>query len=65
MMGTWGVSKVELASKLTECLDDIEGDFDNKTLLGVLEFMKFYSPTSDSTQKQDKLWQKKMKEISE
>ena len=63
-MGDWVVSKIELASKLTECLDDIEGDFDTKTLIDALEFMKFYSPTSDSSKAFGKVWQKKMKEIS-
>lgn len=62
-MGTWGVSKVELVSKLTECLDDIEGDFYMETLLDALDFMKLYAPTSDSTEEHEKLWKNKMKEI--
>ena len=55
-MGTWGISKIELISILTECLDNAEGDFNNKTLLEALEFMKFYCPTSDSTKKQESLY---------
>lgn len=64
-MGTWGVSKEEIVSALTEGLDDLEGDFDNKTLLDSLEFMKSYSPTSDSTKKQEKIWRKKLKELDD
>lgn len=60
-MGTWGVSKKELVDNLTDCLDNIEGDFDTKTLLEALEFMKFYCPTSDSASSLEKLWGRKLK----
>lgn len=57
-MGTWGVSANELVARLTECLDETEGDFDKKTLGEALEFMKGYCPTSDSTTKEEKVWRK-------
>ena len=57
-MGTWGVSTNELVEKLTECLDNIEGDFDKKNLGEALQFMQGYGPTSDSVVKEDKHWRK-------
>jgi len=57
-MGTWGVSKKELVSRLVECLDNTEGDFDTETLLEALEFLKDYCPTSDSKEFEEKRWRK-------
>lgn len=57
-MGTWGVSTNELVEKLTECLDNVEGDFDKHTLADALKFMQGYGPTSDSIPEVDKVWRK-------
>lgn len=59
-MGTWGVSKKELIERLTDLLDEIEGDFDTKNLIDALEFMKFYAPTSDSDKVFERIWRKKL-----
>lgn len=64
-MGTWGVSKQELVQRLTECLDDIEGDFDSLTLSEALVFMNGYCPTSDSSKRAENLWHKKLKELED
>lgn len=57
-MGTYGVSRSALIGELVSCLDDVEGDFDRKTLWEALEFMKSYCPTSDSTEAQENKWNK-------
>ena len=57
-MGTWGVSVNELVEKLTDCLDNMEGDFDRKTLREALNFMSGYGPTTDSTGDEDGTWRK-------
>ena len=41
-MGTYRVSSVEIAEKLDEALDNIEGDFTDKQLQDVLERLKLY-----------------------
>jgi len=30
IMGTWGVSSIELVQRLTDFLDELEGDFDKR-----------------------------------
>jgi len=55
-MGTWGVSSIELVQRLTDFLDELEGDFDKKNLREALKFMEGYCPTSDSTTKEEKVW---------
>ena len=55
-MGTWGVSTTELIQRLTDFLDEVEGDFDRKTLREALKFMEGYGPTTDSTGDEDGVW---------
>ncbi len=64
-MGTWGVSTNELVEKLTDCLDNVEGDFSKKELNEALKFMGGYCPTSDSTKKEEKVWRKLLSQIIE
>ena len=64
-MCTWGVSTVELVNKITECLDDIEGDFDKETLEEALNFMRGYCPTSNSTEKEEKFWRSLLSKLGE
>ena len=59
-MGTWGVSEKELIERLTNCLDDIEGDFNKKDLKNALEFMKTYGFTSDASDKYRQAWRGKL-----
>jgi len=62
-MGTYGVSAQELVGELTECLDNIEGDFTTQELSEALDFLKGYCPTIDSTKKQEKWWRKKLEDL--
>jgi len=62
-MGNWGVDKKELIQKLTECLDNIEGDFNSDDLSKALNFMQHYAPTSDSCDEKYTEWNRKLKEI--
>jgi len=64
-MGSYNYSKEMLIEELTEFLNDIEGDFNSKDLIEVLEFMKDYAPTSDSSQIKLKNWIKKLKETGD
>lgn len=59
-MGTWGVSSKELIYRITDLLNDIEGDFSTEGLLYALEFLKTYAPTSNSNKTKEKLWNKKL-----
>ncbi len=61
-MGTYGVSVNELIEELTECLDNIEGDFSSKDLMEALDFMRWYAPTSDSSKNLEKIWHRELKE---
>lgn len=60
-MGTYGVSENELIEKLSDCLDNIEGDFNKLDLFNALEFMKRYAPTSDTTKVAERNWHKELK----
>ena len=62
-MGTYNYSKEMIIKELTYSLDEIEGDFITKDLIDALEFLKEYSPTSDSSQKMSRLWKKKMEDL--
>lgn len=62
-MGIWGVSKQELVEQLTDCLDNIEGDFNINTLVESLEFLKWYCPTLDSPKSSERIWRKKLNDL--
>lgn len=62
-MGIYIVSKEELIEKLTDCLDNVEGDFNSENLLEALEFMKYYAPTSDTSKAFEKMWNKKLDKL--
>lgn len=62
-MGTWGVSTKELIETLTDCLDNIEGDFSNDGLSKALTFLQGYAPTSDSNKAKEKEWNLKLKKL--
>lgn len=63
-MGTWGVSVRELIERLTDCLDNIEGDFSNTDIEKALFFMQGYAPTSDSNKSREKEWEMKLKRFA-
>ena len=61
-MGTYNYSKNMLIEELKDFLDEIEGDFDAVDLVDALEFMKNYSPTSDSSKAFEIRWRKMLKD---
>ena len=59
-MGTWGVSSKEIIERITDLLDNIEGDFSTGDLLYALKFLQSYAPTSNSNEIKEEKWRKKL-----
>ena len=64
-MGAYMVSSKEIIERLTDCLDNIEGDFSSYELVEALDFMMYYAPTSDNSKHFEKIWHKKLKSLYE
>jgi hypothetical protein len=53
-MGTYNNSVFEIADKIAEALDNIEGDFNKKTLLKALKLCESYPHVTDNIPKTKK-----------
>lgn len=62
-MGTYNYDWKMLVEKLKECLDNIQGDFNQDDLIKALNFMFYYQPLLDGNKGLEKFWHKKLKEV--
>lgn len=60
-MGTYNYSENMLIEELKDFLDEVKGDFTKEDLKKALEFMKNYSPTSDSSSFYENRWHRLLK----
>ena len=63
-MGTYNCSDFEIITAIEEALDNLQGDFTQKTLNRCLNFCKNYPYVCD-TKLNEKLWQKAKRGLTE